>query len=139
MPRIYATAEQYTENTGQPAPADLGARLARASRFLDSTVLRLCVYDVDAAGMPTNPVVADAFAAATCAQVWAWDESGDEQGSAGKFGSVSIGSVSLSGAGPASGDKGSVGGRTVADTALEALRTPDLTPDIFVLGWVSTW
>ncbi|MFE2019885.1 hypothetical protein ACFW9O_17800 [Streptomyces sp. NPDC059499] len=137
MARVYATAAQYEETTGQTAPADIDARLRRASRFLDSRVFRLCRYDVAEDGMPSNEVVAEAFAAAVSAQVWAWDDSGDELGTAGQYTSVSIGSVSLSGGGAQSG--ASSGGRAVADTALEALRTPDLTPDVFVLGWVTSW
>lgn len=140
MPRVYATAAQYEEITGQTAPADIDARLARASRFLDSRVFRLCWYEVDEdGGMPTNQVVRDAFAAAVSAQVWAWDDSGDELGSAGRYGAVKLGTLSLSGPGSSSGNTTPVGGRTVADTALEALRTPDLTADIFVLGWVTSW
>ena len=139
MARVYATAAQYEEITGQTAPADIDGRLKRASRFLDSRVFRLCRYDVDEDGMPSNEVVAEAFAAAVSAQVWAWDESGDEQGVAGQFGSVKIGTLSLSAPSSSNGSSGAVGGRTVADTALEALRTPDLTGDIFVLGWVTSW
>lgn len=140
MARVYATEAQYEALTGQTAPADIGARLARASSFLDSRVFRLCWYDADEAGMPTNQTVAEAFAAAVSAQVWDWDITGDEQGTAGRYGSVSIGSVSLSGGGSSSGGAGAVGGRTVADTALEPLRSPDLTADIFTLGLVtSSW
>lgn len=136
MARVYATAAQYEALTGQTAPADIDARLARASRFLDSRVFRLCWYEVDDDGMPTNTVVTEAFAAAVSAQVWAWDDSGDELGSAGTYGSVKIGTVALSGPGSSSGNTAPVGARTVADTALEALRTPDLTPCIFGLGQV---
>lgn len=139
MARVYATAAQYEAITGQTAPADIVARLTRASAFLDSRMFRLCRYEVDADGMPTNTVVLAAFAAAVSAQVWAWDETGDEQGLAGMYGSVKIGSLALAGPGSSTGSAGSVGGRTVADTALEALRTPDLTADIFVLGWVTSW
>ncbi|WP_046495111.1 hypothetical protein [Streptomyces odonnellii] len=133
MARVYATAAEYLEYTGEEVP-DEGA-LARASRFLDSQVLRLCRYEVDAEGKPADPVVAAAFAAAVCEQVRWWDETGDELGAAGLWGSVKLGSASMTRASSSSGSPGA-GGRVVADAALEALRSPDLTPDRFVLGLV---
>jgi hypothetical protein len=137
MARTYATSAQYETYTGQTAPADIVARLARASRFLDSQVFRLCWYEVDGDGYPANTIVAEAFADAVCAQVQWWAETGDELGTAGQWSSVSIGSVSLSGS--SSGSGGSSTGRTVAETALEALRSPDLTPDLVRLGEVVAW
>lgn len=140
MARIYATAEQYEAYTGAAAPLDIEARLARASRFLDSALFRLCIYTVDdGTGLPTDTVVAGAFADAVCAQVQWWVETGDELGTAGHWGSVKIGSVSLSGPGSSSGSAGALGGRSVADTALEALRQPDLTADRLLIGSVVTW
>ncbi|MFE0132394.1 hypothetical protein ACFWY6_12600 [Streptomyces sp. NPDC059037] len=138
MARIYATSAQYETYTGQTAPADITARLGRASRFLDSEVFRLCWYEADVDGYPTNPFVMTAFADAVCAQVQWWVESGDELGTAGQWGSVKIGSVALSGPSSSSGSGGSSTGRRVADAALEALRSPDLTPDLFRLGEVVT-
>lgn len=144
MARVYATAVQYTEFTGQTAPTDIDAVLTRASRFLDSSVFRLCRYHTDAVtGMPTDEVVLAAFAEAVCAQVWWWDETGDELGAADKWGSVKLGSASLSTSSGTSGRSGAAAGaaagtRTVAPAALEALRTPDLTRDRFILGWVRT-
>ncbi|MGD6750989.1 hypothetical protein [Streptomyces sp. BH105] len=136
MARIYATSAQYATYTGQAAPADIDARLARASRFLDSEVFRLCWYEADEDGYPANALVRGAFADAVCAQVQWWAETGDELGTAGQWGSVKIGSVSLSGPSSSSGSGGASTGRTVAEAALEALRTPDLTPDLFRLGEV---
>ncbi|MFD8685369.1 hypothetical protein [Streptomyces sp. NPDC059651] len=136
---MYATAAQYEAIIGQTAPADIDARLGRASRFLDSRVFRLCWYDVDEDGLPTKQVVLDAFAAAVSAQVWEWNDTGDELGTAGRYGSIKIGTLALTGPGSSSATGGPIGGRTVADTALEALRTPDLTADIFILGWVTSW
>ncbi len=136
MARNYATQADYETYTGQTAPADIVARLGRASRFLDSAVFRLCWYEVDEDGYPSNTVVAQAFADAACAQVQWWAETGDELGTAGQWSSVSIGSVSLSGARSSSGSSGSATGRAVAETAMEALSSPDLTADLFVLGLV---
>lgn len=135
MARIYATSADYLAYTGQTPPADIDARLARASRFLGSTVFRLCWYEVDEDGYPSNTLVQEAFAAAVCAQVQWWDETGDELGAAGRYVSVKLGTLALS---RASSSGGSVpeSGREVAETALEALRSEDLTRDIFVLGMV---
>jgi hypothetical protein len=138
--RIYATLEQYEAYTGATAPLDIEARLARASRFLDSALFRLCWYAADdTTGLPTDAIVAEAFADAVSAQVQWWAETGDELGTAGMWGSVKIGSVSLSGPGSSSGNSGPVGGRAPAAAALEALRRPDLTPDRLQVGTVSTW
>lgn len=140
MARVYATSAQYEALTGVvPAPAGMYAQLGRASAFLDSRVFRLCWYEADAVtGMPTNEVVLAAFAAATCAQAQEWDDTGDERGAAGRYSSVKLGTLALSGPASSSGGTGATGGRTVADAALEALRTPDLTADLFVLGMVTS-
>lgn len=133
MGRVYATQAQYEAYTGQAAPADIVARLGRASRFLESEVFRLCWYDADGDGYPTHPRVREAFADAVSAQVQWWAETGDELGTAGRWQSVKIGSVALSGPGSST----SAGqGRDVADAALEALRSPDLTTEILRLGEV---
>jgi hypothetical protein len=134
--RNYATSADYQTYTGQTPPADITAWLARASRFMENRVFRLCWYEVDADGYPSNTVVKQAFADAVCAQVQWWDETGDELGTAGRWSSVKLGSLALSGTGSSPGNSGAVGGREVAETALEALRSPDLTQDIFVLGLV---
>lgn len=136
MARVYATAAEYETYTGQTPPPDIDALLVRASRFLDSRVFRLCWYNADeVTGMPTDEVVLEAFAAAVCAQVWWWDETGDELGVAAQWGSVKLGSASLT-ASSSSGSSGAGGGREVAEAAMEALRSPDLTPCRFVLGMV---
>lgn len=138
MARTYATSTQYETYTGQTPPTDITARLGRASRFLDAEVFRLCWYEVDEDGYPSNTVVRQAFADAVCTQVAWWAETGDELGTAGQWGSVKIGSVALSGPSSSTGS-GTSGGRKVADAALEALRAPDLTPDLFRLGEVVQW
>jgi len=93
--RSYATPEQLTAWTGQPAPADAERLLARASEDIDDALLTAC-YAVNSAGMPTDPVVVSALADAVCAQVEYQLATGDDgTGAAGKWGSVSIGPVSL--------------------------------------------
>lgn len=140
MARIYATAEQYEAYTGATAPVDIDARLTRASRFLDSALFRLCIYTADATtGLPTNTIVAEAFANAVCAQVQWWAETGDELGAAGQWSSVSIGSVSLSRSGANGSGGSSSPGRTVCEAALEALQQSDLTPSLLSVGAVAAW
>lgn len=137
MARIYATSAQYVTYTGQAAPADIDARLARASRFLDSQVFRLCWYEVvTATGLPSNTLVIEAFRDAVCAQVQWGVDVGDTTGAAGVgWGTVAIGSVTLSRSVTAvSGNDAP--GRQIAPAVWDALRSPDLTPDLFLLGAV---
>jgi hypothetical protein len=113
--RVYATPEQLSAYTGQPAPDDADSLLTRASRFLDTEVLKSCVYDVGADGMPTAPDVAEGFAEAVCAQVAWWDEIGDSTGAAGAgWGSVTLGPLSL--------------GRSVTDVSPYASAARQLSP-----------
>ncbi|MFF4369630.1 hypothetical protein [Streptomyces sp. NPDC001594] len=137
MARVYATAEQYEAFTGTAAPPDIDARLARAGRFLDAAVFRLCVYTASpTTGLPTDALVAAAFATAVCAQVEWGVEVGDVTGAAGAgWGSVEIGSVRLSRSVTAVSGADSPG-RQVAPAVWDALRSPDLTPDRLRLGLV---
>lgn len=139
MARIYATSTQYETYTGQPAPTGIAKMLADASRLLDSKVFRLCWYDADAVtGMPTNTLVLAAFADATCAQAEWGDEVGDTTGSAGVgWGTVKLGSAQLSRSVTAVSGADAPG-RQIADKVWDSLRSPDLTPDIFVMGAVSS-
>ncbi|WP_329423993.1 hypothetical protein [Streptomyces sp. NBC_01268] len=138
MARVYATSSQYQEYTGDTGPTDIDVRLRRASAFLDAQVFRLCRYDVDNAGLPSNTIVAAAYANAVCAQVEWGVEVGDVTGAAGVgWGSVEIGSAKLSRSVTAtSGDDAP--GRQIAPAVWDALRAPDLTPDILWVGAVST-
>lgn len=94
MARVYATAAQYTEYSGQTAPADIARQLRRASEIIDDALLS-ALYDVDSAGLPTAALVVDAFADAVCAQVEYWAEVGEDIDTAGPVQSVGIGSVQL--------------------------------------------
>jgi len=136
MPRVYATVPEYETFTGvSPAPAIIAARLAKASKMLDGRVLAYCWYNTNpASGMPTHPLVADAFRDAVCAQVEWWGNVGEPSGAdAVGWGSVSIGSVNLGRSVTAvSGDDAPA--RQLAPEARDALQSPDLTPDIFRLG-----
>ena len=140
MARVYANPAELAAYTGQAAPADADVLLARASRMLEAEVLRYCRYDVDAAtGMPTHELVLAALRDAVCAQVQWWGELGDSTGAIGAgWGSVSIGSVSLSGA-ASKGGGSMAAARQLAPQALDALQSPDLTPDIWRMGAVTSW
>lgn len=93
--RVYATPEQLTAWTGQPAPADAERLLARASEDVDDALLT-AVYAVDSLGMPTDPAIVTTLTEAVCAQVEYQLATGDDgTGAAGKWGSVVIGPVSL--------------------------------------------
>lgn len=136
MARVYATSADYQTYTGQTPPADINTRLARASRFLDSQVFRLCWYEVDEDGLPANAAVAEAFRDATCAQAeWGVDV-GDTTGAAAVgWGSVEIGSVKLGrSVTTVTGDDAP--GRQIAPAVWDALRSPDLTREVFALGLV---
>lgn len=125
MPRVYATPEQLTAWTGQPAPPDADRLLARASEDVDDALLS-AVYDTDALGMPTDPKIVAALADAACAQVEYQQATGDDgTGAAGRWDAVSIGPVSLSGrqSGPqAAGDV------DLAPRAHRALKRAGLLP-----------
>ncbi|MFE4328729.1 hypothetical protein ACFRQM_04520 [Streptomyces sp. NPDC056831] len=126
MPGVYATSEQLAEYTGQPAPADAARLLTRASEDVDSALLT-AVYRTDADGMPTDPAIVAALAAATCAQVeYVTAQGGDDTGAAGQWDSVSIGPVSMSGrrGGPV-GSAVDIGPR-----ALRALTRAGLLPGV---------
>ncbi|MFF9199962.1 hypothetical protein ACF09L_32625 [Streptomyces sp. NPDC014779] len=140
MARVYATVAQYEAYTGtSPAPADTGTKLARASRMLDRAVLRYCAYDTDGFGFPTNEVVAEAIANATCAQVEWWADTGSNPSGADGvgWGSVAIGSVQLGRSLTAVSGEDSPA-RQLAPDGLDALQGPDLTPDIFRMGAITS-
>lgn len=127
MGRIYATPDQLTAWTGDPAPPDADRLLARASEDVEDA-LRTAVYGTDDAGMPTDPDVVQALADATCAQVEYQQAAGDDgTGAAGRWDSVSIGAVSLSGrqSGPTTG-----GDVDLAPRAERALTRAGLLPGV---------
>ncbi|MFF4118966.1 hypothetical protein ACFY0P_36735 [Streptomyces sp. NPDC001714] len=127
MARVYATPEQLAAWTGQPAPTDAGRLLARASQDIDEALLT-AVYCTDAAGMPTHSEVTQALSDAVCAQIEYWQETGDTgTGAAGRWTSVSLGPVSLSG--PRGGPiyPGAV---DLADRAHRALNRAGLLPGV---------
>lgn len=140
MARIYATAADLAAYTGATAPADADALLAKASRFLDAAVFRLCWYIPDpATGMPTDAVVIAALRDATCAQAAWWTQLGDSTGAMGAgWGQIRIGRVDMSRSLVATQAEDSPA-RQVAPEVWDVLGSPDLTPDVFRVGEIRTW
>lgn len=124
MGRVYATPEQVW--TGQP-PADADRLLARASEDVDDALLT-AVYRTDSAGMPTDPQVVTTLADAVRAQIEYWAETGDDgTGAMGRWDSLSIGPVSLSGRKDAPAATGDV---DLAPRAHRALTRAGLLPGV---------
>ncbi|MEU8950900.1 hypothetical protein [Streptomyces sp. NPDC048489] len=125
--RVYATSADYILWSGQAAPAAVDRLLAQASRDVEDALLT-AYYCTDADGMPTEPDVIEALRDATCAQVEYQQETGDTgTGAAGRWDSVSLGPVSMSGrkdapAGPQ--------GLDLAPRADRALRRAGLVPGV---------
>ncbi|MDT0409951.1 MULTISPECIES: hypothetical protein [Streptomyces] len=136
--RAYATTTQLATYLRDAPPPGAVRLLADASRMLDARVLAYCRYDVTPAGLPADPVVAEAIGRAVCAQVAWWGEVGDSTGAAGVgWGSVAIGSVNLGrSVTSVSGDDSAA--RQLAPQVADELRAPQLAGR-FWLGAVSTW
>lgn len=124
----YATAEDYQMWTGVTPPADIDARLARASRRLDR-LLVTAVYETGDNGAPSNSDVADAFRDAVCAltQALAKAAANDD----GHLTSVSAGSVSMTRDGP----NRVLTGDELPPDARDALS--GLEPEVFRMGVVT--
>lgn len=123
--RVYATADQVWELVGITLPADSAdLTLRRASRAVDR-IVRGAEYDVDDAGLPTDPQLVDLFAEMVAEQVAWYAETGDETGIAALSGG-SIGRVTL----PTVG-----GGRESASTAAVAPNARDLARNSGLLMW----
>ncbi|MFF9284865.1 head-tail connector protein [Streptomyces griseosporeus] len=127
MARVYATPADLAAWTGQPAPPDAERLLGRASEDIDRALLT-AVYDTGADGMPTETDVRDALRDATCAQVEYQQATGDDgTGAAGRWDSVSLGPVSLSGR---RGASTATGGVDLGPRAEGALRAVGLLPGV---------
>lgn len=73
---LYATAEQLSAwFDGVPTPANAPSLLRSASLLVRAETVGT-VYTTDTDGAPSDPVVRQAFADATCAQVMAWSVAG---------------------------------------------------------------
>ncbi|XXZ49907.1 hypothetical protein AAGT00_16550 [Streptomyces cavourensis] len=127
----YTTPEQLAAWLGTAAPPDAERLIARAGEDIDSALLT-AIYPVDDDGDPLDPEIAAALGSATCAQVEYWLAAGDDgTGAAGKWDSVSIGPVSLSGR---SASAAGASGVELAPRAARTLRRAGLEP-----GRVMAW
>ncbi|WP_424861393.1 hypothetical protein [Streptomyces sp. MMS24-I29] len=123
----YATPEALATWLGSPAPADAERLIARAGEDIDSALLT-AIYSVDDDGDPTDPEIAAALNSATCAQVEYWLAAGDDgTGAGGKWDSVSVGPVSLSGR---AASTAGASGVELAPRAARALLRAGLTPGV---------
>lgn len=103
MARVYATEAAYVTYTGAAAPANVALLLRIGSRVVD-VLLTGIVYDVDAAGLPTDVDVAQSLSDATCAIAQEAAATGVmDAGGTQQWDSVGIGNVSLSGRGTSEG------------------------------------
>lgn len=127
----YATVQQLTAWLGgeSAVPSDADRLLDRASELIDTATVA-AVYATDVDGQPTEHRVIDGLRDATCAQVEYWLETGDELGVAGAYGSVSIGSVTLSGS--TRGGSGGSGPARLAPRARDVLIRAGLGPRVAV-------
>lgn len=108
--RSYATVADlaaYLDADDMPASAQ---RLLRDATVLVDRLLMSSLYDVDADDMPTDPRHVAAVRDAVCEQVHWWTQTGDPYGARAAFGSVHIGSISLSG--PSAGSRQAQQGAT---------------------------
>lgn len=96
-PGVYATMAQYQQWSGDAVtPASVvGPMLMRASEAMDHYLIG-AVYAVNANGMPTDPMVIDAFMRATCAQAAWMLADNDPTGVKRQYQSTSMGGVALS-------------------------------------------
>jgi len=145
MALVYATlgdlaAAKPEDVTLSSSDTELARQLASASREIRRAT-KTAIYDVDTDGYPTNVDVREAFRLATCAQVYWWSETGDEQGVAGQFTSVSIGSVSMSRGGGSSGGTSSGQQGRLAPAADTILRDAGVLAGAIVAAypWEGWW
>jgi hypothetical protein len=94
-PGVYATVAQYQAWSGDSfTPSQIvQVKLQRASEDIDNALIG-AVYATNANGMPTDPMLIDVLARATCAQVqWLLAEN-DDAGIKRQYSSTSMGGVS---------------------------------------------
>lgn len=75
MPLVYATPDDLTTWTGQPAP-DNAEQLIRAASMLVRGATRTAVYATTPGGLPRDEDTLEAFRDATCAQAAWWAAQG---------------------------------------------------------------
>lgn len=142
MPLVYATLGDLAGN--KPEDVTLSSSDTELTRQLDSAsreirrATKTAIYTTDVDGYPTDTKIRETFRLATCAQVYWWAETGDEQGVQAQFTSLSIGSVSMSRGGGSAGGSGSQ--ERLAPTAATIL-ADGITPGAIVAAypWEGWW
>lgn len=90
----YASAEDFTEWTQQPAPPNAAALLRSASMLVRGATIT-AIYGADSNGIPTDGAVLSAFRDATCAQAAAWVTAGIDPAGGGVAASAPVRSKKL--------------------------------------------
>jgi hypothetical protein len=123
----YATSEEYEDETGTTAPANINRLLTLASRDVDAALIS-AVYDVDDEGLPTEAAHVTALREATIEQAAYYLDTGDTTGTGGMaaYGDVQIGSVRL-GRSQSGGTGGGSAARPLAPQAASVLQLAGLT------------
>lgn len=140
MARVYATLAQLTgyapAGTVLPVEPEATRILTSASKVIDRGAMA-GVYQTDTLGYPTDTAVRQAFQDACCAQVCWWALTLDEQGWAGQFQQLAIGSVTLGRGGGKTGGSGGTPGQELAPMADTELRNAGVLPG--QLSSIQTW
>lgn len=125
---IYATLDDYRDWAHDDTAVMSEVLFARASGIVDEVLIG-AVYQVDTDQKPTDPIVAAAITAATCAQAQWMDATGDTTGAGDvvQVESASIGSVSFTGQHTVAAAAYTSTGAPVASGALRELRLAGLT------------
>ena len=125
MARVYAVPSDLATFTGEDAPPNAAALLARATRLVEglTTTAR---YTTDDEGMPEDLEISEAFRDAVCAQAVWFEETGDTSGASARFNSLSLGSFSASGGGTGAATNTSAAASRYAPEAVQILRTAGL-------------
>lgn len=131
-PGVYATVAQYRAWSGDQITPDalVSVRLQRASEDIDNALIA-AVYAVNANGMPTDPMVINAFMRACCAQCQFLMADNDDAGVKRQYSSTSMGGVSQSRIPSATGNALP----PLAPRAAQILHTAGVLPSASLVNW----
>jgi hypothetical protein len=131
-PGVYATVAQYQAWSGDTwtPPARVQVTLQRASEDIDMACVA-AVYPVNANGMPTDPMVIDLLARATCAQCQFLLADNDPAGVKRQYSSTSMGGVSQSRVGSMTG----LQMPPLAPRAAQILHVGGVLPSAPLISW----
>lgn len=132
--RRYATTTDLAIYLGVACPPDAQRMLRNATLLVDDLLFG-AFYATDNAGEPTDPAVQAALRDAVCEQVAWWMATGDEDGAAGIFSSVSIGNVSLGRAAPPAGGSTVAAAQTRVAPNVRAILTAAGLSTVNTLSW----